>query len=129
MKRVVLFSGGSACRSLNNALCREDVSLTRIVPAWDSGGSSRTIRLSLDMLSVGDIRQALMTMAHGEKRSGDVVRICNTRLSSDLQSQDARTEFTAYLEDITLYLKGWSPVSGGYRKLPENLCSRSREYL
>ncbi|MBW9462343.1 YvcK family protein [Kluyvera sp. EC_51] len=109
MKRVVLFSGGSACRSLNNALCREDVSLTRIVPAWDSGGSSRTIRLSLDMLSVGDIRQALMTMAHGEKRSGDVVRICNTRLSSDLQSQDARTEFTAYLEGYHPLLERLEP--------------------
>lgn len=103
MKRVVLFSGGSACRSLNNALCGDDISLTRVVPAWDSGGSSRSIRLSLDMLSVGDIRQALMTMAHGEKRSGDVVRICNTRLSSDLLSQDARAEFAAYLE-------GYHPV-------------------
>lgn len=56
MKRIVLFSGGSACRSLNIALCHHPVSLTRIVPAWDSGGSSRSIRENIDVLSVGDIR-------------------------------------------------------------------------
>lgn len=98
MKRIVLFSGGSACRSLNIALCQHPISLTRVVPAWDSGGSSRSIRESIDILSVGDIRQALMTMAYGEGCSGDIVRICNTRLSSERDSQEARREFQAYVE-------------------------------
>ncbi len=83
MRNVVLFSGGSACRTINIALSRRQVNLTRIVPAWDSGGSSKVIREKLGILSVGDIRQALMTMAHGEGCSGDVVRICNTRLSAN----------------------------------------------
>ncbi|MBH3174799.1 gluconeogenesis factor YvcK family protein [Serratia ureilytica] len=99
MKRIVLFSGGSACRSLNIALCHHPVSLTRIVPAWDSGGSSRSIRENIDVLSVGDIRQALMTMAYGENCSGDIVRICNTRLSSEGETQEALREFQAYAED------------------------------
>lgn len=98
MKHVVLFSGGSACRSLNIALCQRSISLTRIVPAWDSGGSSRSIRESIDILSVGDIRQALMTMAYGEGCSGDIVRICNTRLSSEQDSKEASREFQAYVE-------------------------------
>jgi len=98
MKRVVLFSGGSACRSLNIALCRYPVLLTRVVPAWDSGGSSKSIRESIGVLSVGDIRQALMTMAYAEGCSGDVVRICNTRLSAEWEAEEARREFIYYAE-------------------------------
>lgn len=97
LPHIVLFSGGTACRSLNIALCAMPVRLTRVVPAWDSGGSSKVIRESLDVLSVGDIRQALMTMAHGEGRAGDVVKVCNARLTSGAQA-DARTEFAFYAE-------------------------------
>lgn len=98
MKRIVLFSGGSACRSINIALCRSGAHVTRIVPAWDSGGSSKVIRERLGILSVGDIRQALMTMAHGEGCAGDIVKICNARLSANLCLDDARNEFLFYAE-------------------------------
>jgi uncharacterized cofD-like protein len=94
---IVLFSGGSACRSINLALCTLPVRLTRVVPAWDSGGSSKVIRESLGVLAVGDIRQALMTMAHGEGRAGDVVKVCNARMTSGAE-EDARTEFALYAE-------------------------------
>ncbi|MFS8046011.1 gluconeogenesis factor YvcK family protein [Rhizobium sp. BR 314] len=96
MKKIVLFSGGSACRSINIALCQSGVEVTRIVPAWDSGGSSKVIRERLGILSVGDIRQALMTMAHGEGCAGDVVKICNARISANLGLDDARKEFLFY---------------------------------
>lgn len=97
MKRIVLFSGGSACRSINIALCGRS-QLTRIVPAWDSGGSSKIIRERIGLLAVGDLRQALMTMAHGEGRAGDVVKICNARLSSNLGHEEALSEFLFYSE-------------------------------
>ncbi|WP_421594036.1 gluconeogenesis factor YvcK family protein [Shinella sp. M27] len=97
LPHIVLFSGGTACRSTNLALCAKPVRLTRIVPAWDSGGSSKVIRESLDVLGVGDIRQALMTMAHGEGRAGDVVKVCNARLTSSSLA-DADTEFALYAE-------------------------------
>ncbi len=97
MPHIVLFSGGTACRSTNLALCAKPVRLTRIVPAWDSGGSSKVIRESLDVLGVGDIRQALMTMAHGEGRAGDVVKVCNARLTTSSEA-DANTEFALYAE-------------------------------
>jgi len=97
MKRFVLFSGGSACRAINIALCGK-AQITRIVPAWDSGGSSKIIRQELGLLAVGDLRQALMTMAHGEGRAGDVVKICNARISGNHSVADARTEFLFYSE-------------------------------
>src|SRR6266566_3708018 len=95
--RVVLFSGGSACRDINLALCRH-AALTRVVPAWDSGGSSRVIRATLGILSIGDIRQALMTMAQGENSAGDVVKLCNTRLSDTASTTALRTEFELYAD-------------------------------
>lgn len=98
MKRIVLFSGGSACRSINVALCQNGAEVTRVVPAWDSGGSSKVIREQLAILSVGDIRQALMTMAHGEGCAGDVVKVCNARLSANLGLDDARKEFLFYAQ-------------------------------
>jgi uncharacterized cofD-like protein len=97
LPHIVLFSGGSACRSINLALCSMPLRLTRVVPAWDSGGSSKVIRESLDVLAVGDIRQALMTMAHGEGRAGDVVKVCNARMTSGAE-EDARAEFALYAE-------------------------------
>jgi len=93
---IVLFSGGSACRNINIALSRMSARLTRIVPAWDSGGSSKVLREAFDMLPVGDVRQALMTMAHGEGRAGDLVKVCNARLSDVLGKHDALAEFAYY---------------------------------
>jgi len=107
--RIVLFSGGSACRSINIALSRRGADLTRIVPAWDSGGSSKVLRETFNMLPVGDVRQALMTMAHGEGRAGDVVKIFNARLSSALGNDEAREEFTFYAEGTHPLLQRMAP--------------------
>jgi hypothetical protein len=72
-----------ACRSISIALsAQRRRRLTRIVPAWDSGGSSKVTsgRLSICYPWVTYVRR-LMTMAHGEGRAGDVVKVCNARLS------------------------------------------------
>jgi len=108
LPHIVLFSGGTACRTTNLALCAQPLRLTRIVPAWDSGGSSKIIRESLDVLAVGDIRQALMTMAHGEGRVGDVVKVCNARMTSGAE-EDARTEFALYAESRHPLLERMEP--------------------
>ena len=96
MKRIVLFGGGSGNRDINIALCREGWEVTRVVPAWDSGGSSKALREALGILAIGDIRQALMTMAHGEGRVGSVVRFCNARLSDTSQRPGLLAEFDFY---------------------------------
>ncbi len=92
-----MFSGGSACRSINIALAGHPVAITRVVPSWDSGGSSKVLRDAFsNFLSIGDIRQALMTMAHGEGSSGEVVKICNSRISENLGLEEAAHEFDYY---------------------------------
>lgn len=72
--------------------------MTRIAPPWDSGGSSRPIRERLQLLSLGDIRNALMALAHGEGRAGPVVRVCNTRLSDSGDRAELERELAFYLE-------------------------------
>lgn len=116
---LVLFSGGTACRTINIALAQQGYRLTRIVPAWDSGGSSKALRESFGMLPVGDIRQALMTMAHGEGRAGDVVRICNARLSEEASAFDLYAE-------LDFFVSGAHPL---LQRMPPELGSAIVNYL
>lgn len=96
MKRIVMFGGGSGSRDITMALCRQRDDITRVVPAWDSGGSSKALRERLGILAMGDIRQALMTLAHGENRVSSVVRFFNARLSEAADPADLLAEFDFY---------------------------------
>jgi uncharacterized cofD-like protein len=102
---VVILAGGTASRNLTITLIRRGIRVTRLVPAWDSGGSSKAIRQTLHILSVGDIRQALMTMAYAEGHAGDVVRIFNARLSETGNRTELRRELAFYAEGTHPVLK------------------------
>jgi uncharacterized cofD-like protein len=95
---IVILAGGTASRNLTITLIRQGVKVTRLVPAWDSGGSSKLIREALHILPVGDIRQALMTMAYAEGHAGDVVRIFNARLSETGNPVELARELAFYAE-------------------------------
>ena len=97
MKRIVMFGGGSGSRGITMALCREPYEVTRVVPAWDSGGSSKALRQAMGILAMGDIRQALMTLAHGEQRVSSVIRFFNARLSEAANPLELRAEFDFYV--------------------------------
>jgi uncharacterized cofD-like protein len=102
---VVILAGGTASRNLTITLVRRGVRVTRLVPAWDSGGSSKLLRETLHILSVGDIRQALMTMAYAEGHAGDVVRIFNARLSETGSHAELKRELAFYVEGTHPVLK------------------------
>ncbi len=95
---IVILAGGTASRNLTIALIHQGVRVTRLVPAWDSGGSSKLIRESLHILPVGDIRQALMAMAYAEGHAGDVVRVFNARLSETGGQPELKRELGFYSE-------------------------------
>jgi uncharacterized cofD-like protein len=107
---IVILAGGTASRNLTIVLIRQGIRVTRLVPAWDSGGSSKLIRESLHILPVGDIRQALMTMAYAEGHSGDVVRICNARLSETGTPVDLARELAFYADGAHPALKAMKPA-------------------
>ncbi|WP_119393065.1 gluconeogenesis factor YvcK family protein [Taklimakanibacter lacteus] len=106
---IVILAGGTASRNVTIALTRQGARVTRIVPAWDSGGSSKLIRERLGILPVGDIRQALMTMAYAEGHSGDVVRICNARLSETGSQAELVRELAFYSQGTHPALKAMKP--------------------
>ncbi|MDP4301065.1 gluconeogenesis factor YvcK family protein [Leptothrix discophora] len=109
MKRIVMFGGGSGSRDITIALCQAGWDVTRIVPAWDSGGSSKALRESLGILALGDIRQALMTLAHGEGRLSNVVRYFNARLSEIPDRAALRAEFEFYVRGAHPMLRTMPP--------------------
>jgi uncharacterized cofD-like protein len=109
MKHVVMFGGGSGSRGITMALCRERYQVTRVVPAWDSGGSSKAIRQALGILAMGDIRHALMTLAHGEQRVSSVIRFFNARLSEAANPADLRAEFDFYANGAHPLLASMAP--------------------
>jgi uncharacterized cofD-like protein len=90
-------------------LVRLGLEVTRIAPAWDSGGSSKVIREALGVLSIGDIRNALMALAHGEGSAGHVVRIFNTRLSDSEERAGLERELKFYLDGQHPALKAMEP--------------------
>lgn len=102
---IVILAGGTASRNLTITLVRQGIWVTRLVPAWDSGGSSKLIRETLHILPVGDIRQALMTMAYAEGHAGDVVRIFNARLSETGSPAELLRELAFYAEGAHPVLK------------------------
>ncbi len=51
-----------------------------------------------------------MTMAHGEGCAGDVVKICNARLSANLGRDEARNEFLFMRKAVIRCWRGWSRV-------------------
>lgn len=107
---IVILAGGTASRNLTITLIRQGVRVTRLVPAWDSGGSSKSIRETLHILPVGDIRQALMTMAYAEGHAGDVVRIFNARLSETGNAASLAREFAFYTDGSHPVLSAMRPA-------------------
>jgi|GEM_PF-928154 len=95
---VLAFSGGTGFREINMALARRTKNITRVVPIWDNGGSSKALRISYDLMPVGDIRHALMTQAHGEGRVGSVVKLFNWRLSGSGEHELLKKELNSFVD-------------------------------
>lgn len=71
-KNVVVIGGGTGTFTVLTGLKRiEDLDLTAVVAVTDSGGSSGRLRDEYGILPVGDIRQALVSLADAE--NGDTL--------------------------------------------------------
>ncbi len=95
---IVTFTGGSGFRDINMALSKNTYNITRIVPIWDNGGSSKALREHFNMLPVGDIRHALMTEAHAEGKAGHVVKLFNWRLSDTGTQAQLEQELQRFID-------------------------------
>lgn len=83
--RVLFFSGGSALERTSRELKRYTHNSRHLITAFDSGGSSASLRAAFHMPSVGDLRNRLVALADERGPGAGAVRALLThRLSSDV---------------------------------------------
>ena len=89
--RILFFSGGSALRGVARALKRSTWNSIHIVTPFDSGGSSARIREAFHMLSVGDLRNRLLTLAdEGDDGDAALYHMLAFRLPIDGDATELR---------------------------------------
>jgi CofD-related protein of GAK system len=109
---IVAFTGGTGFRDINMSLALKTQNITRVVPIWDNGGSSKVLRQSFDIMPVGDIRHALMTQAHGEGRVGTIVKLFNWRLSDTGDKKKLVSELESFIDNQHPLMKSLDPCLG-----------------
>lgn len=109
---IVAFTGGTGFRDINMSLAQKTQNISRVVPIWDNGGSSKTLRESFNLMPVGDIRHALMTQAHGEGRVGTIVKLFNWRLSDTGDNKKLLTELESFINNQHPLMKSLNPCLG-----------------
>lgn len=82
--RILFFSGGSALREASRKLLEYSYNTIHLITPFDSGGSSAKIRDAFGMLSVGDLRNRLMSLADPRVSGNqDIYRLFAHRFPSD----------------------------------------------
>lgn len=91
--KILFFSGGSALREISRKLITYTYNSIHLVTPFDSGGSSATLRNKFEMLSVGDLRNRLMSLAdpnvHGNH---DIYHLFAHRFGQDASPPELRQE-------------------------------------
>lgn len=86
--RILFFSGGSALRKIARQLKCYTHSSVHIVTPFDSGGSSAQLRRAFGMLSVGDLRNRLLSLADETVRANpEIYELFSHRFPAE-QSSD-----------------------------------------
>lgn len=94
--RLLFLSGGSALRRLSRRLKSFTHNSVHLITPFDSGGSSKTIRDAFDMLSVGDLRNRLVSLADESVRGNpEIYTLLSFRLSQEGQSEELRRELNS----------------------------------
>lgn len=79
--RLLFFSGGTALRDVSRLLKGFTWNSVHVVTPFDSGGSSAALRQAFGMLSIGDLRNRLLSLADETRPGVDaVVRLVSSRL-------------------------------------------------
>lgn len=71
-RRIVVIGGGTGVFNVLSGLKRSGHHLTAIVTMADDGGSTGVLREEFGILPPGDIRRALVALAHAEKRLSEL---------------------------------------------------------
>ena len=96
--RILFFSGGTALRGLCRALKLYTHNSRHLVAPFDSGGSSAVLRQAFSMLSLGDLRSRLMSLADETVRGNpSIYQLFSHRLPADASSSELRGQLEAMI--------------------------------
>ncbi|MCP5040412.1 MAG: GAK system CofD-like protein [bacterium] len=113
--RILFFSGGSALAKTCRKLKRYTHNSIHLMTAFDSGGSSAEIRRVFHVLSVGDLRQRMMSLADETARGNpEIFRLFSHRLAEDQAAATLGTELDALVSGEHELVR---KVSGPLRRL------------
>ena len=91
---ILFFSGGSALNDVSRALKNYTYNSIHMITPFDSGGSSKTLRLALDMPAIGDLRSRLMALADDTVIGHpEVFQLFNYRFSATESNHELRRQF------------------------------------
>jgi len=89
--RILFFSGGSALRKFSRRLKLYTHNSIHLVTPFDSGGSSAGLREEFGMLSVGDLRNRLLSLADETVRGNpEIYALFSHRLPADADRKTLR---------------------------------------
>jgi len=91
--QLLFFSGGTALAKLCRELKVYTHNSVHLVTAFDSGGSSAVLREAFGMLSVGDLRQRMMSLADETARGNPAIyRLFSHRLPAEASTEALTNE-------------------------------------
>ena len=94
--RIVFFTGGTALRDVSRALAGHTRRCAHLVTAFDSGGSTASLRRSFDMPAVGDVRNRMLALADPAVVPECVLDVCRHRLPAQGDAEALCHEIRAY---------------------------------
>ena len=97
--KILFFSGGSALKDTSRVLKRYTHNSIHLITAFDSGGSSASLREAFHMLSVGDLRNRLMALADESARSNPYIYdLFSHRFPMNASADDLRKRLAVMIE-------------------------------
>lgn len=99
--KIVVIGGGTGTSVVLSGLKSRDVSLTAIVTAFDSGGSSGQLREEFGHLSLGDLRQCLVALSD-ESEETEAFRLATQFRFSDESSLNGHNLGNLFLSALTV---------------------------
>lgn len=79
VRELVTITGGNGGYILLNGLKKYDANITAILSVFDSGGSTGILREEFGLLSIGDIRRALLALASGSPQATIITSLLSYR--------------------------------------------------
>lgn len=118
--KLLFFSGGTALAKCCRELKRYTHNSIHLVTAFDSGGSSAVLRNAFGILSVGDLRQRMMSLADETARGNpEIYRLFSHRLP-------VSEDHDALAADLAAMVAGEHPL---VRDIPSELRQIVRTHL